>query len=269
MRITVLMDNYTDIDVYYLGEPAVSYWIEADGQRFLFDTGYSDAFLKNAAAMGIDLHTADGIVLSHGHNDHTGGLVALQQYFAKQEAALICHPHSLLPRSLDGLSIGSPLGRAAAAAHFRLRETTEPLWLTENLVYLGEIPQTTAFEAPYAIGTLETAAGEQPDFVLDDTALAYRTAAGLYLITGCSHAGICNIISYAKRVTGQEKVLGLLGGLHLLELDERAEKTLRILEKEKIERLAPCHCTSFQVRAALDALCPLDEIGVGKILECV
>lgn len=48
MKLTVLMDNHTEIDVYHLGEPAVSYWLEADGKRFLFDTGYSDAFLKNA-----------------------------------------------------------------------------------------------------------------------------------------------------------------------------------------------------------------------------
>lgn len=74
MKLTVLMDNHTEIDVYHLGEPAVSYWLEADGKRFLFDTGYSDAFLKNAKAMGIDLTTADAILLSHGHNDHTGGL---------------------------------------------------------------------------------------------------------------------------------------------------------------------------------------------------
>ena len=70
MKLTVLMDNHTEIDVYHLGEPAVSYWLEADGKRFLFDTGYSDAFLKNAKAMGIDLTTADAILLSHGHNDH-------------------------------------------------------------------------------------------------------------------------------------------------------------------------------------------------------
>ena len=55
MKLRVLVDNNTYIDRYYLGEPAVSYYIECDGIRLLFDAGYSDVFLKNAEALGIDL----------------------------------------------------------------------------------------------------------------------------------------------------------------------------------------------------------------------
>lgn len=68
MRLRVLVDNHTYIDQYYLGEPAVSYYLEIDGLRILFDTGYSDIVLRNAAAMGIDLGGLTHIVLSHGHN---------------------------------------------------------------------------------------------------------------------------------------------------------------------------------------------------------
>ena len=46
MKLTVLTDNHTYIDQYYLGEPAFSCWLEADGKRVLFDTGYSGVFLK-------------------------------------------------------------------------------------------------------------------------------------------------------------------------------------------------------------------------------
>lgn len=109
MKLTVLMDNHTEIDVYHLGEPAVSYWLEADGKRFLFDTGYSDAFLKNAKAMGIDLTTADAILLSHGHNDHTGGLPDLLALPFPKKPRLIAHPHALLPKQWNGMDIGSPL----------------------------------------------------------------------------------------------------------------------------------------------------------------
>lgn len=48
MKLTVLVDNNTFIDEYYLGEPAVSYYIEDEGTKILFDTGYSDIFIKNA-----------------------------------------------------------------------------------------------------------------------------------------------------------------------------------------------------------------------------
>ena len=55
MKLKVLVDNNTYIDRYYLGEPAVSYYIEDGNTRLLFDTGYSDAFVSNAEKMGMDL----------------------------------------------------------------------------------------------------------------------------------------------------------------------------------------------------------------------
>lgn len=51
MKLTILVDNNTYIDKYYYGEPAVSYYIETEDNRVLFDTGYSDVILKNAGIM--------------------------------------------------------------------------------------------------------------------------------------------------------------------------------------------------------------------------
>ena len=47
MKLTVLCDNYTIIDRYLLGEPALSFYVEDNGQQLLLDAGYSDVFLKN------------------------------------------------------------------------------------------------------------------------------------------------------------------------------------------------------------------------------
>lgn len=74
MKLTILADNNTSIDKYYLGEPAFCVYVEASGQKILFDTGYSDVFLQNAKKAGIDLSQAGYVVLSHGHNDHTWGV---------------------------------------------------------------------------------------------------------------------------------------------------------------------------------------------------
>lgn len=267
MKLTVLMDNHTEIDVYHLGEPAVSYWLETDGKQFLFDTGYSDAFLKNAKTMGIDLTETDAILLSHGHNDHTGGLPGLLALSFSKKPRLIAHPHALLPKQWNGMDIGSPLSMKELQEKTVLEFAKEPLWLTEHLVFLGEIPRTVDFEPAYAIG--ETIMGGQtvPDIIDDDTALAYVTEAGIYIITGCSHAGICNIVQYAKTVTGKTKVLGLLGGLHLLQESQRSRKTIDFLAKEQIPDLCPCHCTAFSVRAALHAVSPIQEVSVGMTLE--
>ena len=89
MKITVLVDNNTYIDRYYLAEPAVAYFIEDGEMRLLFDTGYSDVLLKNARAMGIDLTNLTHLALSHGHNDHTGGLKYLTSALNCQNTNLI------------------------------------------------------------------------------------------------------------------------------------------------------------------------------------
>ncbi|MBR5816703.1 MAG: MBL fold metallo-hydrolase, partial [Anaerotignum sp.] len=91
MKLNILMDNHTEIDVYYLGEPAVSYWIETEGKYFLFDAAYSDAFLKNAKDMGIDVTKAEAVLLSHSHNDHTGGLKPLMELDFVKKPVFIAH----------------------------------------------------------------------------------------------------------------------------------------------------------------------------------
>ena len=106
MKLSVLMDNNTLIDRYYAGEPGVSYYIDTDGKKILFDTGYSDLFIKNAAGLGIDLTEIDYLVLSHGHIDHTGGLEPLIKLFIHMEfeklpsgkPELIAHPDTFLSR---------------------------------------------------------------------------------------------------------------------------------------------------------------------------
>lgn len=267
MKLTILMDNHTEIDVYYLGEPAVSYWIETEGKAFLFDTGYSDAFLKNAKEMGIAVTEADVVLLSHSHNDHTGGLQPLLQEEFTKKPAFVAHPDALLPHDWNGMDIGSPVSAAELAEKFDLRLQKEPLWLTEKLVWLGEIPRTVPHEAAYAIGTVEKDGEQKADYIVDDTALAYIGEKGLSIITGCSHAGICNIIAYAKKLTGVEQVQSVLGGFHLFAVDERTKKTISYLKEEKIPELYPCHCTSFAVRAALHQKSPVQEVAVGTVLE--
>lgn len=74
MKLKVLEDNNTFIDEYYLGEPGVSYYIEDGVEKILFDTGYSSIILENASKMNIDLNKINKLVISHGHDDHTGGL---------------------------------------------------------------------------------------------------------------------------------------------------------------------------------------------------
>ena len=76
MKLTVLSDNNTLIDRYLLGEPGFSCLVEAEGKRFLLDTGYFGIFAQNADALGLRWRDVDGVILSHCHDDHTKGLSA-------------------------------------------------------------------------------------------------------------------------------------------------------------------------------------------------
>ena len=115
MQLTVLVDNNTLIDRYYLGEPGVAYYLEDGDVRILFDVGYSDIFLRNAQALGIDLSRLQQVVLSHGHNDHTRGLLWLseQEYFS--ELQLLAHPEALKPKQFCRRSYRRPFYSTAAA----------------------------------------------------------------------------------------------------------------------------------------------------------
>lgn len=74
----------------------------------------------------------------------------------------------------------------------------EPIKVSKHITFLGEIPQINCFESRKPIGKQVVDEELVDDYVLDDTALVYKNQNGIYIITGCSHSGICNIIEYAK-----------------------------------------------------------------------
>lgn len=252
--------------MYYLAEPAVSYYIEDNGETILFDTGYSDVFLSNAKKMGIDLAKADHIVLSHGHNDHSGGLPYLKK--VGKRFRLIAHPDAFVKREDDtGLSIGSPMDEESVNRCFDLSAHTEPYRISEHLIFLGQIKKTLPFEKDYAIGKKYINDKAYEDHIDDDSALVYTGKEGLFIITGCSHAGICNIIEQAKKVCGQDKIQGVIGGFHLFDIDERLHKTIDYFEENNIRLLYPCHCVSLGAKIEMGKRLKIHEVGVGLELE--
>ncbi len=265
MRLTVLTENTARIDVYCLAEPAVCYAIEDEGRHILFDTGYSDVYLRNAKKLGLDLSRTDTVVLSHGHNDHTGGLACFPQTAARPE--LFAHPDVFAPRRENGEDIGSPLTHEQAAERFTLRLSREPIQITERLTFLGEIPRRLDFEPQDAIGEICRGGEWEDDLLADDSALVYRGQDGLSIITGCSHAGICNILAYAREVCGDERVACIIGGFHLLESSPRIRRTADYIVHCRPMRLRPSHCTCFAARAALHRAVPVEEVCVGDVMD--
>jgi len=278
LNLTVLVDNNTFIDQYLAGEPAVSYYIESDGQKILFDAGYSDVFLTNANRLGIDLSNLDAIVLSHGHLDHTWGLQYLVRMFAEKwstnpsivKPELIAHPQVFANRHYKkDPEIGSLLKEENLVGFFNIQLGSEPVFLTQRLIFLGEIERKNNFEAQKNISTVRLKSGEEiPDMVMDDSALVYISERGLVIITGCSHAGICNIVEHAKKITGETRILDIIGGLHLQRpTSEQMQGTLEYFRQNNVVQLHACHCTDLQSKIQMASVANIIEVGCGLKLR--
>jgi 7,8-dihydropterin-6-yl-methyl-4-(beta-D-ribofuranosyl)aminobenzene 5'-phosphate synthase len=273
MKLTVLVDNNTLIDRYFLAEPALSMLLEVDGRRVLFDAGYSDAFLVNARRKGIGLLDLDWVVLSHGHLDHTWGLDALIRHYlesasqgmAAPRPRLLAHPQAFITKRVGPLpEIGMLMAEGKLSRHFELAFAETPVWLSDKLVFLGEIPRTLAFERSATVGRREDPLGPVHDDVPDDTALAHVGEDGLTIISGCAHAGICNTVEQARRVTGVDRVRAIIGGFHLQDASaDRLAATTDYLAALDMDDLYPCHCTDLAAKIALAARCPVREVGCG------
>ncbi len=275
MQLTVLVDNNTLIDRYFLAEPGLSFLIEDENLSVLFDAGYSDIFIKNAHMMGKSLVHLDYIVLSHSHLDHTWGIEPYLRYLTELEIehqpfsrpSLVAHPESLTGVSAHGLrEIGSLISKDRLAKHFDLQLSKKPKFLTENLIFLGQIPRTNDFEGTLPFGRKD--GSNEDDMVIEDSALVYKTSNGLVIITGCSHSGICNIIEYAKKVCKDQKILDVIGGFHLLNPSKRQlEGTISYFENLCPNRVYACHCTDLASKIALSRVVNIKEVGVGLSLQ--
>jgi len=241
MTISVLTDNHPG--VFTPAEHGLSYFIENDGKRILFDTGQSDMSLRNAETMRISMTNIDMVVLSHGHFDHGNGLDYLSGY------NLLCHPGCFVKRyrKADNAYIGLKNTRDELAGKFELVTSTTPYKISGNIIFLGEIPRVTEFESCITSFVFEDGS---PDYVKDDSGIVMLLPEGLFVITGCGHAGIVNTLEHAKKVTGINKLYGIMGGFHLKEINHQTKETIRYIKENKLKHVLPSHCTDLPALSA-------------------
>jgi len=258
--LTVLVENTVPGKADGLiGEHGFSLFLERPNRRILFDTGAGTALLHNAPRLGKDLKTADAIVLSHGHKDHTGGLAAALGAIGKR-LPVYGHPGIFADRfgkRANGQMqyAGLPFKREALegmGAAFDLspafREIAPGVRLT------GEVPRKNAYETGDSHLFVPRGDTMERDPFQDDLSMVVEDTEGLTLILGCCHSGLVNTLDHVRDRLPGKPIHTVIGGTHLgFAPPEQLRQTIATLRDRQVRHLGLSHCTGLQAGAHLAA----------------
>ena len=255
-QITVLVEN-TAGGRGLLAEHGLSFWIEIGSRRILFDTGQSDILLHNAQILGIDLSTVDGVVLSHGHYDHVGGLETIVE--AAPAVPVYLHPKALEAKFARSGGQAREIGMERAIMemveshiHCGLGSLTNgPVEILPGVWATGEVPRRSSVEdtgGPF----YGDASCTEVDELLDDQALVLEAGDGLVVVLGCAHAGVINTLDYVRELFPDQPVKMLLGGMHLVRASRaRITHTIEAIHRHNVRQIGPAHCTGSEATREL------------------
>jgi 7,8-dihydropterin-6-yl-methyl-4-(beta-D-ribofuranosyl)aminobenzene 5'-phosphate synthase len=234
----------------------------------LFDTGPEPyAFIRNCQRLDVDLGAVEAIVLSHGHIDHGGGLLAaldaIREQNGNHSVPFYAHPDIFRTRALmmpNGTMMpieDIPDKRALTAHGAQVSQSAASQVMLDDMFCIsGEVPRVTSFEPGLPGHYRRTADGKdwEPDpLVMDERFLAVNVARkGLIVLSGCSHAGIINVLRCARSETSHMSLFGLFGGLHLVGMNEPViQQTVEAMQEFQLHVIAVGHCTGWRATNAL------------------
>lgn len=263
LRLTIVVENSASLgNSSVWAQHGLSIFLElnfgSERMKLLMDTGASsEVMMHNADALDLDLCHLDLICLSHGHYDHTGGLMSVLQR-VNGRVCVLAHPDIFAPKLKERPTlnfIGPPFTRTQAeAAGAIMLDCQVPAAVAPGVMTTGEVPRLENFEKVVGFWTVKDGQYCQ-DIIPDDQALAASLPGkGLAVITGCAHSGIINTIRHAQKITGVEKLYAVIGGFHLMDADDgRIDATAEALKGLDPAIVRPGHCTGQK------AICRLQE----------
>ena len=264
LKVTVLAEDSVQYESPLLGQHGISFLLEARTQdvckRILVDVGQNpSALLLNMRLLGIQPSAIDALFLTHCHYDHTQGTVEVLKAIGKKGFPVVAHPDTFRPHYVKdpylrhvGVMPEDSQPRIEEAGGL-LFQPTDPFPFVPGLITTGEVRRQTEFEE-VGIALFTLAGGRVvQDTMKDDISLVAQVRdKGLVIVTGCSHAGIVNIVKHSVEMTGERRIAAILGGFHLLSAsEERIGKTVAALSQFDIELISAGHCTGFKAQAAL------------------
>lgn len=245
IKLKILSENRDNCN--FKGEGGLSVCVDAFNNQFLLDTGYSNLFIENAKMLNVDLESIKTVVLTHGHSDHTNGVPYLPL-----NKTIIAHPSVFKDRwSIRKQEyVGFPISAEKLQENHNVILTSAPYKVNDCCYFLGEIPMIIDFEKNGNFSTALNAELTIKDLTEDDSGVAITTPEGLFVMTGCGHRGVCNTIEQAKKVTGENKIWGVLGGFHLRSLEKQKsiiDSTIQYFKSNQIKYLYLGHCVTDDV----------------------
>jgi 7,8-dihydropterin-6-yl-methyl-4-(beta-D-ribofuranosyl)aminobenzene 5'-phosphate synthase len=236
------------------GEWGFSALVQADGHQVLVDTGAApETVLKNAKELGVDLSGIRDVILTHNHDDHTSGLLTLRRVLSKQNPEAMSRvyvgPGIFWSRPSKSGEQNSMIAvrRAYEATGGKFleapgwQEIFPGVWLT------GPITRKYPEKNWDDLGKVLTPAGLVDDTIPEDMSLVLNTTRGLVVITGCGHAGIVNILSQTADKFGDQRVFGVVGGIHLYrQTDAQLDWTSDKMKSFGVENVLGAHCTGIE-----------------------
>ena len=247
IRITALMDNKGSEHLALINEHGLSYYIEYNGKRLLFDCGSGPHSQDNAHRLGIDLADLDAVILSHSHYDHAAGYRDLIEngkgskdlyiggHFFEKKYAKTAQRYTDLSAGFDEAFLeGSNIQVHTVLGHDEI---------LPGVHVISGFPRINAFETIPERFVRLTSDGFVSDDFCDEVCLVLEASDGVIVLVGCSHPGILNMVEHVKDVFGQP-VVAVYGGTHLKEAsDERIETTIRKLRDMGLKVVGLSHCS--------------------------
>jgi len=206
------------------------------------------------------------MVLSHGHIDHHGGLQGLFKRVGRSRMPLTLHPDAWRERKIrfpngSEVRLPPPSRQDLDAEGWEVMESRKPSFLADNSVLVtGQVQRVTDFEKGFPLQHARQNGGWEPDpWMRDDQAVIIHVKdRGLVALTGCSHAGIINVLRHAQQVTSVNRVHAVVGGLHLTGglFEPIIADTIAALETINPDVIVAGHCTGWKAMQLIAARFP-------------
>ena len=209
MRLLTLVENSRG-DERCAAEHGLSIYIETEKHRLLLDTGQTDALIKNAAALGVDLSAVDTVILSHGHYDHSGGILPFCKINAHadiymQRAATEAHFNGERYIGID----------PAIPALPRVHLLNGDAKLDDELFLFTGITGRRCFPPGNGMLTRFKDGVRVPDDFAHEQCLVLTQGGRRILLSGCAHNGILNILERYRALFGSDPD-AVITGFHMM-----------------------------------------------------